>query len=76
MPDAKGAPKEILDDLSQQVKATQQGFIDSMDEDFNTAGALGQIFDLVRMINQARLRHARMVPQILKWLLHNKPSKS
>ena len=54
MPDAKGAPKEILDDLSQQIKATQQGFIDSMDEDFNTAGALGQIFDLTRMINQAR----------------------
>jgi len=25
-----------------------------MDEDFNTAGALGQIFDLARMINQAR----------------------
>ena len=25
-----------------------------MDEDFNTAGALGHIFDLVRMINQAR----------------------
>jgi len=54
MPDAKGAPKEILDDLSLQIKATQQGFIDSMDEDFNTAGALGQIFDLTRMINQAR----------------------
>ena len=25
-----------------------------MDEDFNSAGAMGQIFDLVRMINQAR----------------------
>ena len=25
-----------------------------MDEDFNTAGALGSIFDLVRMINLAR----------------------
>jgi cysteinyl-tRNA synthetase len=29
-----------------------------MNEDFNTAGALGQIFDLVRMINQARADQA------------------
>jgi len=54
MPEAKGAPKNILDDLTQQTESTQQGFIDNMDDDFNTAGALGLIFDLVRMINQAR----------------------
>ncbi len=29
-----------------------------MDEDFNTAGALGQLFDLVRTINQARAENA------------------
>jgi cysteinyl-tRNA synthetase len=40
--------------LSSQVEATRQGFLDSMDDDFNTAGALGCIFDLVRAINQAR----------------------
>src|SRR5690606_21337090 len=28
--------------------------INNMDDDFNTAGALGSIFDLVRVINQAR----------------------
>jgi cysteinyl-tRNA synthetase len=34
--------------------ATRAGFISAMDDDFNTAGALGHLFDLVRVINQAR----------------------
>jgi cysteinyl-tRNA synthetase len=54
MPGAEGAPQEILEKLSDQEKTTREGFIESMDEDFNTAGALADIFDLVRMINQAR----------------------
>ena len=54
MPGAKGAPQAILDKLLEQEKATHEGFIEAMDEDFNTAGALANIFDLVRMINQAR----------------------
>jgi len=40
--------------LSAQVEKTHQGFIESMDDDFNTAGAIGYIFDLVKSINQAR----------------------
>jgi cysteinyl-tRNA synthetase len=40
--------------LEQQIVATRQGFCDSMDDDFNTAGALGYIFELVRGINQGR----------------------
>lgn len=40
--------------LQNQIYATRQGFLDSMDDDFNTAGALGHLFDLVRVINQAR----------------------
>jgi cysteinyl-tRNA synthetase len=40
--------------LKAQAEATQQGFIEAMDDDFNTAGALGHLFDLVRAINQAR----------------------
>ena len=40
--------------LSRQIETTQQGFMDSMDDDFNTAGALGHLFELVRAINQAR----------------------
>jgi len=54
MPGAKGAPREILENLNEQEKATREGFIESMEEDFNSAGALANIFDLVRMINQAR----------------------
>jgi cysteinyl-tRNA synthetase len=36
------------------MQATRAGFITAMDDDFNTAGALGHLFDLVRVINQAR----------------------
>jgi len=56
--DAVGASDDILEKLEQQRKATQQNFIESMNDDFNTAGALGQLFDLVRMINQARSSNA------------------
>lgn len=58
MPDVAGAPESVLGDLQTQVEATQQGFIETMDEDFNTAGALGLIFELTRMINQARAENA------------------
>jgi len=58
MPEAEGAPEEILDKLEEQVETTKGGFIESMNEDFNTAGALGSLFDLVRVINQARSENA------------------
>jgi cysteinyl-tRNA synthetase len=58
LPKTSGAPQEILDKLSEQVETTQAGFNDAMEDDFNTAGALGQIFDLVRVINQARSENA------------------
>ena len=48
------ATPEAEDKLHQQVETTRQGFLDSMDDDFNSAGALGYLFDLVRVINQAR----------------------
>jgi len=40
--------------LRSQIEMTRQGFVEAMDQDFNTAGALGHLFDLVRAINQAR----------------------
>ncbi|RLD06777.1 MAG: cysteine--tRNA ligase [Chloroflexota bacterium] len=40
--------------LREQTEITQQKFIEAMDDDFNTAGALGHLFDLVRTINQSR----------------------
>ena len=53
-PNAAGAPREVLESLEAQIQATRQGFEAAMDDDFNTAGALGHLFDLVRAINQAR----------------------
>jgi cysteinyl-tRNA synthetase len=54
LPGSTGAPQAILDSLNHQVEATTEGFIASMDDDFNSAGALAQLFELVRIINQAR----------------------
>lgn len=48
------AAEEFREKLRQQMEITRQGFIDSMDDDFNSAGAIGYMFDLVRAINQAR----------------------
>jgi cysteinyl-tRNA synthetase len=58
MAEAEGAPDDILEALNEQLDTTRQGFIESMDEDFNTAGALAHLFDLARMINQARSNNA------------------
>lgn len=54
LPDATGAPEATLQTLQAQIEATRQGFIEAMDDDFNTSGALAAIFELVRAINQAR----------------------
>jgi cysteinyl-tRNA synthetase len=48
------ASDEVLESLNTQMEKTRQGFVEAMDDDFNTAGALGHLFDLVRAINQAR----------------------
>ncbi len=40
--------------LQSQTQTAQRGFLESMDDDFNTAGALGHLFELVRATNQAR----------------------
>jgi cysteinyl-tRNA synthetase len=58
LPNAAGAPEDVLESLAEQVEATQKGFNDSMDDDFNSAGAVGNLFDLVRSINQARAENA------------------
>jgi cysteinyl-tRNA synthetase len=58
LPGAAGAPADVLEKLDKQITATREAFIAAMDEDVNTAGALGSIFDLVRAINQARSEQA------------------
>jgi cysteinyl-tRNA synthetase len=45
---------EAVESLRKQVEATRIGFIECMDDDFNTAGSLGYLFELVRVINQAK----------------------
>jgi cysteinyl-tRNA synthetase len=52
-PGASGS-SESFPALETQLGEVLTGFTDAMDDDFNTAGALGHLFDLVRAINQAR----------------------
>ena len=54
LPGAKGAPATSLAALEQQTLNAKDGFIEAMDNDFNSAGALGVLFELVRVINQTR----------------------
>jgi cysteinyl-tRNA synthetase len=62
-PESANSSDSIVKSLTDQVNKTRDGFIESMDDDFNTAGAMGNLFDLVRVINQARAEGA--TPEIL-----------
>jgi cysteinyl-tRNA synthetase len=42
------------DALQTATEKAREGFVEAMDDDFNTAGALGHLFDLVTAINRAR----------------------
>lgn len=42
------------DALSEEADAARREFVASMDDDFNTPRAVAQVFDLARLINQAR----------------------
>ena len=53
-PKPEPASPEALNTLSTQLEQTKNGYTAAMDDDFNTAGALGTLFDLVRAINTAR----------------------
>jgi cysteinyl-tRNA synthetase len=53
-PGAAGASAETRRTLEEQAQAARDGFIAAMDDDFNTSGSLGSLFELVRAINQAR----------------------
>jgi cysteinyl-tRNA synthetase len=54
LPAASGATKEEANALNTQTDTTRTKFIEAMDDDINSAGALSQLFELVRAINQAR----------------------
>ena len=51
---AAGEPDETL---REAVKAAQEGFTEAMDDDFNTAGAFGSIFEMVRAVNVHLTEH-------------------
>ena len=53
-PGTPGIAPEAARALSEAAENTRQKFIESMNDDFNTSGAMAAIFDLVRAINQAR----------------------
>ncbi|GAP20012.1 cysteine--tRNA ligase [Leptolinea tardivitalis] len=54
LPGASNTSEDVKKSLDEQIKKTRDAFIENMDDDFNSAGALGNLFDLVRVINQAR----------------------
>ena len=57
-PGARGASTEIIKTLENESVAAKEKFIESMDDDLNTAGALAAVFDLVRIINATRAENA------------------
>jgi cysteinyl-tRNA synthetase len=46
-----GAPDTEREALTGAITAARERFVTEMDDDFNTAGALGAVFDLVRQAN-------------------------
>lgn len=53
--DYSGSPQTSPGDaLCEEAEAARREFIAAMDDDFNTPRAVAQVFDLARMINQAR----------------------
>jgi cysteinyl-tRNA synthetase len=53
-PGAGGLSDDEKQVLASGMEKCKAGFEGSMDDDFNSAGALGNLFDLVRLINQIR----------------------
>lgn len=51
---ATGLPEDALPVLKAQINATLKSFTESMDDDFNTPGAMAALYELVRAINTAR----------------------
>jgi len=54
LPNAKGIPAGSASELTSQAESTQEAFTDTMDDDFNTAGALAPLYELGKAINTAR----------------------
>ncbi|MFH2104341.1 MAG: cysteine--tRNA ligase [Chloroflexota bacterium] len=53
-PSAAGLDPDAAAALAAQAETTQQAFSEAMDDDFNTAGSIAALFELVKAINTAR----------------------
>ena len=51
---ASGFSADAASELTAQADSVKQAFTDAMDDDFNTAGAIAALFELVKAINTAR----------------------
>ena len=51
---APGASEELRLTLAEQVETTRRIFVETMDDDFNSPGALAALYELVRVVNTAR----------------------
>ena len=58
LPNAPGVSPEKAQALIEAAQKAHNQFIESMDDDFNTAAAMAAIFELVKQINQARTEGA------------------
>ena len=54
LPGAAGLKEDTFATLKNEAEKIKTDFKESMDDDFNTAGALANLFELVKAINQAR----------------------
>ena len=57
---------EADETLREAVKAAQEGFTEAMDDDFNTAGAFGCIFEMVRAVNVHLSEHEKIDAECLR----------
>ena len=55
--DLEPASDRALETLDIAGDAAREAFVEAMDDDFNTAGALAALFDLVRVVNAFLERH-------------------
>jgi cysteinyl-tRNA synthetase len=53
-PSSAGLTPDEASELTAQAEAVRASFIEAMDDDFNTAGALAALFELVKAINTGR----------------------
>lgn len=54
LPGAPGLSEDEQKKLEEAAQHTRQAFIEAMDDDFNTSLAMAAIYELVKVINQAR----------------------